>query len=80
MAESAANIALSSVELDDKTIAELCRMSAHGARVLTALRDKLKNEIGSRSRVPSQHVLAIVDAEIFEHEHNATREAWVRND
>jgi hypothetical protein len=80
MAESAANIALSSVELDEKTIAELCRQSAYGARVLMALRDRLTDRIGTRSRVPAGEVLDIVAQEIAIHEHNATREAWVRSD
>jgi hypothetical protein len=79
MAESAANIALSSVELDDRTIAELCRQSAYGARVLTALRDLLEEETRGRSRISVAEVLTIVNNEVRIHERNATREAWVRS-
>jgi hypothetical protein len=80
MAESAANIALSSVELDDRTIAELCRQSAYGARVLTALRERLVDAMADRSRISVSEVLAIVDAAITDHERGATRETWVRSD
>jgi hypothetical protein len=78
VAETPAGIVIGHVGPSEEMIAELIEQAAYGARVLTAMRERLAEAIEERSRVQAADVLAVVDREIEAYEAGATREAWVK--
>jgi hypothetical protein len=79
VAETPEAIVIGHVGPSEEMIAELIEQSAYGARIVSALRDRMLGVIAKRSRVPAIEVLSALEREIAQYEAGATREAWVKD-
>jgi hypothetical protein len=79
MNNAAMSTVMTTVQLPNETIRELCLKAAYAARVLEDVRQRLGQHIDGRSRVPAAEVLERLDAEIEGYRAAADPDSWRRS-